>query len=129
MDNVQEEGLMGKMGNDITPILRTMISQIEECGWTQGILQAESGEVCLEGACNKGLQVLLGNWWEQDDWYENWKIPVAEKLAPAILQLFPGRRGGLFPHRSWSLVVAFNDDPETTQEDVLLVLKHAIGDE
>jgi hypothetical protein len=74
---------------------------IKEHGWCQGQYQADSGEVCLVGAC-----INLGDY-DCDDTSATYRFSVRKALTYA----------GLAPQ-----VITFNDKTGRTKEEVLAVL-------
>lgn len=85
------------------------IDAINERGWHQGDYEGPDGSVCLFGA----LAFVLSD-------QTNWQLvptmdatPVQVKLAWHIDELFDG----VYPD-------IWNDSPSTSEEDVLLALKH-----
>lgn len=88
--------------NDIDKV----IDKLNELGWHKGALRNPNGtEVCLVGAHVeagvRGTDCLIED---------------------AIEQLFPEQ---VAPPNGLRVVARFNDHPDTTFEDVILVLKHA----
>lgn len=116
-------------------VLDAMIARLQDKGWLQGQtwedawimlggrleLSPEPGRACLGGTAElcmfNGVSKLA---WNAGELLLSSR--VADLLNAAIGELFPGRTGAL---AHWSGVVTFNDHPDTTFEDVLLVCKHA----
>lgn len=82
-----------------------MESVLNEKGWIKGKMVTEDG-VCLVGA----YRTLL---------YDGRSYPT-QRVKDAIRELFPERSGNCT-----STMPFFNDHPDTTREDVSLVIKHA----
>lgn len=91
-----------------------VIDYINEKGWHQGELVGEDGSVCVIGAvqlCGHFNALMYGG--------------ALERIKSAVEQVFPERaKSGGFIHP----IAKFNDHPDTTREDVMLVLKHAKED-
>jgi len=131
-------------------LLRDAADYITEHGWTRGVYERETGEVCTEGALLKegsiGLNHRLGFAWgdelcgakkeaelrllrslakrgELDTCFKdmgNTDSPYAE--VPMIWLV---EHGNIAPEAA---VCAWNDSMKRSQEDVLLALKCAIED-
>lgn len=98
-----------------------MIRQLSAVGWTQGTALNEiTGAMCMFGAASfNGVAFPL----------------LAERLEEIITELFPGRMTcaceiytgpAMKQYQPWHMIaVHFNDNPATTFEDVMLVLKRA----
>lgn len=119
-------------------IFAAMREDLEKNGWHQGSLYAIPvsfhtpelaflGAACLQGAyqrCTEMPYVPLGS-----------GIMAGIALAAAISELYPDwhhdhEQTTAFKAMNaactnWCIVVNFNDDPHTTYEDVIRVLKHA----
>lgn len=119
-----------------TEILGKMIERLQDKGWIKGVIWEEvfvpydydsltgcflgglksiKGRACLRGTAELCSAFTLFA-------YE--LSVVADRLAAVIGELFPGRADGKV---HWEAVECFNDHEDTTFEDVMLVLKHAIG--
>lgn len=87
---------------------------IETHGWCQGQGMTPDGRMCLARALALASQetddILMGPAW----------TPAYVAIHEAATRLYPDRS----PDNSHTLV-DFNDHPDTTSEDVVLVLKHA----
>lgn len=88
------------------------IKVLEECGWCQGTYYGsrKSGPFCLVSA----LAVASGS-----EYLTSTESGEAENALARMLNL------PLTDHLSDSCLEVFNDDPHTTYEDVVLVLKRA----
>lgn len=110
-------------------ILDAMIERLQDKGWVQGVLWEEyllpsdssfplksvKGKACLQGTAELcGMERPLG--------ITETLSAVADRLAAAITELFPERKEGL---GHWDTIVKFNDHPDTTFEDVMMVVKTA----
>ena len=108
-------------------ILGKMIDRLQDKGWVQGSLWetvrapdplgggSRDYWLIAGGACLEGSAELCGQQ-AGVDW-----LPVADFLVAAITDLFPERLRGAY----WDAVVKFNDHPDTTFEDVMMVVKTA----
>lgn len=133
-------------------VIAAMREWLDEHEWVQNMLYFydNPGDIpsaaCLRGACD--LATDQGRVWAHGQ-REPLQDQVAEILLPVIEELFPGRavprkvmqyddapgpwgipllKGSWVENpcpKPWDKVIGFNDNPETTREDVLLVLKHA----
>jgi hypothetical protein len=115
------------MEREMKTIAEQMAEQLRLRGWGKGWAENPSTKkVCMSGAAFK-LPISYEAFTE-----------TAEDLLPVIRELFPGRSectpgcdaGNFGSSRTatlWHKVVHFNDHPDTTEEDVFLVLKHAAG--
>jgi hypothetical protein len=94
-------------------------------GWCQGIFEGEDGRVCALGAWRRSQNLpILTSCLD---------LPVIEKITYAQEEwaqkfVFVGQEQ--FPHLLWMLgdsasneVAEFNDNPETSVDDVLLVME------
>lgn len=88
---------------DLREIAERAERELSEHGWCKGSFEKSSGEICLSSA----FRIAFGSGAYSLS-YEN------------ILRVIRG----LFPGRDYSAVSAFNDHPDTTREDISLVLKH-----
>lgn len=93
-----------------------VIDYINEKGWHKGDLVGKDGSVCIIGAIQH-----CGHFNELADELD----VLDERIQPAVEKLFPDR---FKPGRLLHPVAKFNDHPDTTREDVMLVLKHAKGE-
>ena len=114
-------------------ILDAMTARLQDKGWIQGVIWEEiflpdllywdgysalrsiKGKACLQGTAE--LCALT-----QPPRITATLSAVADRLAAVITELFPDRKEGA---GHWDTVVKFNDDEDTTFEDVMLVVKHA----
>lgn len=108
---------------DECDLLDEMAFILKAKGWTQDELIRfdENDEtivgVCMQGACSLATEDVADHGWLL-------AVSTALRLEAVIRDLYPDRQGE--DHVSpWSTVVTFNDHPDTTFEDVLLVIKHA----
>lgn len=97
---------------DVTEAAEAAISMLEEKGWSKGAAVGPGGSVCMAVALCDGKQLP-----DSMDMFRvftdrNWSA------MSCILRLFPER----LP--LGKRIADFNDHPDTTREDVLLVLKH-----
>jgi hypothetical protein len=88
-------------------------AELDRHGWGKGPELAE-GKLCLgiammAAASRLGCLYITGS-------------PAYEAVREQIMQHFPGRGGW------YCSIPAFNDHPDTTEEDIRLVLKHALED-
>jgi hypothetical protein len=105
-------------------ILEGMIEILQEKDWIQkkmylaseGLIKA----VCIEGACNLTLRDDCLQAMSVNDFF-TMKDSVSKAVLRVVADLFPERKG--------PAMFDFNDHPATTKEDVLLVLKTALGNE
>jgi hypothetical protein len=89
---------------------------LDRRGWTQRILE-EGGGTCLGVALRDALAFSRE---EDDDIFMSGFSEVFAEAASLIREYFPGRSPD-------GLVIPFNDHPDTTREDVDLILKHMGG--
>lgn len=113
-------------------ILDKMIARLHDKGWIQGVIWEEyfipsDSSFPLEGvkgkACLRGTADLC-NMMQPFGAGERLSA-VGDRLAAAIAELFPER----LKEAHWDAVVKFNDHEDTTVEDVMLVVKHARGND
>lgn len=95
------------------------IDQIQENGWTQGILYDVDGSLCALGALQKAHGVRNA-WIQGTDGFAKYLID-ASKIAVEIKK----ERPDLEDEDAFATVWKFNDDPKTTREDILLMMKRA----
>ena len=101
--------------------IRDAIEVLARRGWTQGTFTDESGRHCLQGAlyeahgCQPRRHGALTRSSTHPDLAEDIRL-VNETIAAE----YPERVGAVGVSR-------FNDHPDTTWEDILLVLKHTEG--
>jgi hypothetical protein len=89
---------------------RTAIAMLRERGWSKGSAIDGEGRVCMAVALNDGeVKVTPEGFWRNGaTWYTVLRL---------IAEMYPGRVKHL-------TVADFNDHPDTTLEDIMLVLKH-----
>jgi hypothetical protein len=80
-------------------------AELREHGWCQHAFVDDSGRICLSMALNRAGEGI--------------QIPYSRHYREIMMVI-----QGLFPGRDCHLVIGFNDSPDTTREDVFLVLKH-----
>lgn len=107
---------------DERDILDKMASVLKDKGWIKDDLikldeNGETAGVCMQGACNLITEDIAEIGWL-------FGVSAAWLMQDVIENLYPDRRGEADPS-PWKAVVNFNDHPDTTFEDVLLVIKHA----
>jgi len=137
---------------NVTQIIRDMREWLDAHEWAQGELYThqlnEDGMRifgitggCLDGAVNIVLSRGRTRWDAKEPYAL--RKQVGDVLLPVITSLFPDRvhpallgflpvsvpEIALIDDTKWPGIIAFNDNPQTTKEDVLLVLKHAAGAE
>lgn len=94
---------------DVKEIAERAMKEIREKGWCKNSFRKETGEICLATAFHDACQSLgVSSVVYATTWYL--------QFVQTIGTLFPDRRAGL--------LLSFNDHPDTTEEDILLVLKH-----
>lgn len=98
--------------NDADKVLKAF----EKHGWTQGRISDDEGRVCMQGACIKG-QVA----------YRSLASVIVEVIKEQFPDRYDTRLAGIEQHSLNALpgtvIVNFNDHPETKFEDVQLVLE------
>lgn len=88
------------------------ISLLREKGWSKGSATGPDGSICMAVALCEGKV-------HTDDMDELSAFTASSWDAMTyIRRLFPERMS------PWDRIADFNDHPDTTREDVLLVLKH-----
>lgn len=105
-------------------VLDQMIHRFETKGWIQhaswtfeydfDLNRLEPAKACLQGACDAVTDQV-------DTIGAMLRDQVSLLLWTAITELFPDR----VTSTGWTAVIDFNDDDDTTFEDVMLVVKHA----
>jgi len=94
---------------------RTAISLLRERGWSKGSAVDGEGRVCMAVALNGGEVAVTPEGFR-------FNVMTWHTALSLITSIFPGRTGN-------RTVADFNDHPDTTLEDIMLVLKHmAEGD-
>lgn len=94
--------------DDVAAAIDDAHDLIKTCGWCQGQLEDEQGAYCIQGALN----TVTFNKGDND-----YALMNASQLA--VVKAI---------HPRWvssSHIIRFNDDPKTTQEDVLDLLSLA----
>jgi hypothetical protein len=103
------------------------VKKVLERGWIKGKFEAEDG-CCLEGAIYRATGIFLLE--EEGDVYvESPKLQesygefarLTKVVGKVIAEQYPDRQS----NRAWPSIPMFNDAPETTLEDVLLVVDKA----
>lgn len=85
--------------------------------WHQGSLSDKKGNYCVVGHLRKALGLNTISGWPLD------ALEAVDFLETKIVEMYPDR-----PSAGWDPVPAFNDHPDTTEEDVIAVVeKAAIG--
>lgn len=92
---------------------RRAIRLLERRGWHQGDAIGPDGSLCMASALAEG-SIAAGGFAEMRDIADCW-----QRALGCILRAFPER-----VPEGRQTVADFNDDSRTTQEDVLLILKH-----
>lgn len=90
----------------VAQIAQQALKELDERGWHQGgLVDPYSGRICAAGALRYAMEKLqlTGH------------VAIYEIVTHKIRELFPDR-----PH----IISTFNDMPQTTEEDVRLLLKH-----
>ena len=110
------------------------IDYLEEHGWCQGIVRSREGMVCLSGA----LISASGFEWDTTEFYTGWYEGRYEKqkrfsntLHEFVTERLPEPpkviREALSVAR-WQNIPRFNDWTETTEDDVIGVLRRCVED-
>lgn len=114
-------------------VLDKMVQRLQDKGWIQGVI-CEDGFICedefIPPDCLfplknvKGKACLLGTAELCSSSLGDFVSisAIGDRLAAVIAELFPDRKEGT---GHWATVIKFNDHPDTTFEDVMLVVKHA----
>ena len=106
-------------------IITQMREYIEQHGWHRGDLFEgvfSDSAACLKGAWYTACNSIPGAYFTKRE-------TTGNLLTAAIRELHPDWTCGCCPGKDpwdpWHIVVKFNDDEHTTQEDIMQVLKHA----
>lgn len=103
---------------------------LDEKGWIKGDLRSANG-LCLIGAARYANGLLGGQGGvyleDEEKYYEaaNETNEVINTLAAVAERLFPGRTTHFNDRFHLAPAAQFNDHPDTTLEDVKMVIKHA----
>lgn len=107
-------------------VLDQAAKELTERGWCQGDLENSEGNVCALGALTRAAQSLMG------DKYYNLQNQAIERMAEFVLYQTLSdelkQAHAQNPYLSTSLltpVALWNDKVAKSQEDVLLMFKHA----
>jgi hypothetical protein len=97
------------------------IQYLQKYGWTQNSIGTENEPACIRGAMN---MVTMGTTFGCDlDAKEESQRCLS--LKEIIEEHFPSQAEGIFGTSPAGVVTSFNDNKETTFEDVILVLEKA----
>lgn len=109
---------------EVANIIGAMKNAISVQGWTQGVLYAPNGGVCMQGAFFFRNGILLANRYAHDH-LSPVGTAVASMLAGAIKESGLEFAAGMAQAEDWALVINFNDYPGRTKEEVLAILQRA----
>lgn len=108
------------MNENVHQLIADAIKVIEAKGWTQNVLVDHKAEsVCTLGALDVATRMAILR-----NPTENWRMVESKAqslVAKELNKLLP-----LATTNSAFSIPDFNDAPETTKEDILLGLKHAL---
>lgn len=90
-------------------VLEKMGEVLEERGWCQGYTEDVNGKVCLYGAAYVAV-------YGSAKWSDRERNPQGDLISATMTPLIDVVKGN---------VVAFNDSPSTSEEDVKLAVKRA----
>jgi hypothetical protein len=117
---------------DTAKDLQTAYDILEHRGWCKGNFAKGDGHVCLDGALRRatlGSQntvPIIEKWNPQTDEQSDRLAAAQKKLADTIALDYPvDMRTGVPNHTK---IWGWNDDPDSTVEDVKLILKKAVND-
>lgn len=113
---VKEEKIMTIDDHDLAAVSESALSRIASHGWVKFVSASdgEDGPMCLGGVLTYVLTGAVG--------FNSQQIPVYIKTAQIICDQFPDRVTHPFANID-TLIVNFNDHPNTTLADVCAVLE------
>jgi hypothetical protein len=111
---------------NVSQVITDALNALNEVGWCQGTGQTPDGRICMGAAMIRGRDIAgliyinpaSSNWATYNACMNDWEKSQT-LVMDTIWSLFPERvtEGG---------IPGFNDHPQTTLEDVKLVLKTAL---
>lgn len=108
-----------------TPDWDAVIDELNTKGWIKSQRRGPNGEACVLRACQ---QVTLGNL-DEIHYNSDAVRASAASLGPIIREQFPERHSAYVasddPSGTMSATWRFNDHPDTTKDDVILVCEKA----
>lgn len=106
----------------VRDILEETLRLLEERGWTQGTFVDETGQVCLAQAFHEviGCPIVEVPMWDGSGVVTGSDL-TKSPLGPAAVEAYEVLQ------RECGDIVTYNDEDDTTYEDVVLVIKRAIS--